>query len=41
MKNVWKLLLASLGIFSFFLLGFHLGQEKEKARIPEFQDDSE
>ncbi len=41
MKKLLKLLLLVAGIFSTFLIGFHFGREKEKARIPKFQDDSE
>jgi len=41
MRKLWKFLLLFIGIFSSFLLGFHFGQEKEKARIPKFQDDSD
>jgi hypothetical protein len=41
MKKLWKFLLLLIGIFSTFLLGFHFGKEKEKARIPKFQDDSD
>lgn len=41
MSKFWKFLMLLIGIFSFFLLGFHFGQEKVKARIPKFQDDSD
>jgi hypothetical protein len=41
MKNLLKFLLIITSIFSMFLVGFHLGQEKEKARIPKFQDDQD
>mgnify|MGYP000930319238 FL=1 len=39
MKKLLKLLLILTTIFSMFLVGLHVGQEKEKARIPKFQDD--
>jgi hypothetical protein len=41
MRRFIRFLFLVLSIFSAFLLGFHLGKEKEKARIPNFQDDSE
>jgi hypothetical protein len=41
MKKLFKFLLIALSIFSTFLLGFHFGQEKERARIPKFQEDTE
>ncbi|HOJ26450.1 MAG TPA: hypothetical protein PLP94_04525 [Candidatus Saccharicenans sp.] len=41
MKKLLKLLLILTTIFSMFLVGFHVGQEKEKARIPKFQDDQD
>jgi len=41
MRKLWKFLLLFIGIFSSFLLGFYFGKEKEKARIPKFQDDSD
>lgn len=41
MKRFLKFLLIVLSIFSTFLIGFHFGKEKERARIPKFQDDSE
>jgi hypothetical protein len=41
MKKLLKFLLVVISIFTTFLIGFHFGQEKEKARIPKFQDDSE
>jgi len=41
MKKLLKFLLVVISILTTFLIGFHFGQEKEKARIPKFQDDSE
>ena len=39
MKSFFKSLLALLSLASAFFLGFHLGKEKEKAKIPKFQDE--
>lgn len=39
MKNFFKLLFTIFFFSSAFLLGFHFGKEKEKAKIPTFQDD--
>ena len=39
MKNFFKSLLALLSLASVFFLGFYLGKEKEKAKIPKFQDE--
>jgi uncharacterized membrane protein (Fun14 family) len=39
MKDFFKTLLAILAISSAFLIGFKLGKQKEKAKIPEFQED--
>jgi hypothetical protein len=39
MKKLLKFVLIITTIFSMFLVGLHVGQEKEKARIPKFQDD--
>jgi len=41
MKKLLKFLLVVISIFSTFLIGFHFGKEKEKARIPKFQEDSD
>jgi hypothetical protein len=37
MKDVMKSLLAVAAITAAFFVGFHLGKEKEKERIPKFQ----
>jgi len=39
MKDFFKTLFTVLAVSSAFLLGFHFGQSKEKAKIPEFQKD--
>jgi len=39
MKDFFKTLLMIITISSAFFLGFHLGKEKERAKIPEFQRD--
>jgi hypothetical protein len=41
MSKFIKFLFVMLSIFSTFLIGFHFGKEKEKARIPKFQEDSD
>ncbi|MDD8030448.1 MAG: hypothetical protein PHQ25_00415 [Acidobacteriota bacterium] len=41
MSKFLRFLVAMLTVFSTFLIGFHLGKEKEKARIPKFQEDSD
>jgi hypothetical protein len=41
MKGFFKFLLAFLTLGSVFFLGFSLGKEKEKAKIPKFQDEPE
>ncbi|MDD8020277.1 MAG: hypothetical protein PHU81_03690 [Acidobacteriota bacterium] len=41
MKKFLQFLLIIATVFSMFLVGFHVGQEKEKARIPKFQDDQD
>jgi hypothetical protein len=41
MKNILKSLLAILVASSAFLIGFYLGEEKIKSRIPNFQEESE
>lgn len=41
MKKLLKFLLVVISIFSTFLIGFHFGKEKEKSRIPKFQEDSD
>jgi hypothetical protein len=39
MKDFFKTLLAVIAISSAFCLGFRLGKEKERAKIPKFQQD--
>jgi len=39
MKDFFKTLLAVIAISAAFYAGFHFGKEKEKAKIPEFQED--
>ncbi len=39
MKGFFKFLLSLGFIFSAFVFGFQLGKEKEKQKIPKFQDD--
>jgi hypothetical protein len=39
MKDFFKTLLAVVTISTAFFLGFRLGKEKERAKIPEFQKD--
>ena len=41
MKGFFKSILALLGLAGVFFLGFHFGREKEKAKIPKFQDESD
>jgi len=41
MKDFFKSLLALLFITSAFFIGFHFGREREKAKIPKFQEDLE
>ena len=41
MKGFFKFLLAFLTVGSVFFLGFSLGKEKEKAKIPKFQEEPE
>jgi len=37
MKGFFKSMLAVAAITAAFFLGFHIGKEKEKERIPKFQ----
>jgi hypothetical protein len=39
MKDFFKTLFAIIAISSAFLIGFHFGKEKERAKIPKFQED--
>lgn len=41
MKDFFKILLLFLSASSAFLIGLYLGGEKEKAKIPDFQEDLE
>ena len=41
MKGFFKFLLALLSLGSVFFLGYSLGKEKEKAKIPIFQEETE
>jgi len=39
MKEFFKTLLTVIAVSSAFFIGYHFGKEKEKAKIPEFQED--
>jgi len=39
MKDIFKTLIALLCFSSAFFIGLYLGKEKEKAKIPKFQED--
>jgi hypothetical protein len=39
MKDFFKRLLAVLAVSSAFIIGFNLGRDKERKKIPEFQED--
>jgi hypothetical protein len=39
MKSFFKTLLSIILVSSVFIIGFHFGKEKEKRKIPEFQED--
>jgi uncharacterized membrane protein (Fun14 family) len=39
MKEFFKKLLAIIGLTSAFVIGFSLGKEKERRKIPKFQED--
>ncbi len=41
MKSFLKSLLALFTLSGMFILGFWLGKEKEKAKIPNFQEESD
>jgi len=41
MKGFFKFLLAVLTLGAVFVLGHYLGKEKEKSKIPIFQEDPE
>lgn len=40
-KNIFKSIFAIFLASSAFLIGFYLGQEKIKSKIPNFQEDTE
>lgn len=39
MKEFFKRLLTVLAVSSAFIIGFNLGRDKERKKIPEFQED--
>jgi hypothetical protein len=39
MKDFFKRLLTVLALSSAFIIGFNLGRDKERKKIPEFQGD--
>jgi len=39
MKEFFKTLFTVIAVSTAFFVGFHFGKEKEKAKIPEFQED--
>ena len=39
MKDFIKRLLTVLAVSSAFIIGFNLGRDKERKKIPEFQED--
>ena len=41
MKGFFRFLMALVTLGAAFFLGLHLGREKEKAKIPSFQEDHE
>jgi hypothetical protein len=41
MKGCFKFLLALVTLGSIFFMGYSLGKEKEKAKIPKFQEEPE
>jgi len=41
MKNFFKFLFTILTLGSILFLGVHIGKEKEKAKIPKFQEEEE
>lgn len=41
MKSFFKFLLALLTLGAAFLVGLHFGKEREKAKIPIFQEEAE
>jgi hypothetical protein len=41
MKDFFKTVLAIMALASAFFVGFHFGRSREKAKIPNFQEDLE
>jgi hypothetical protein len=41
MRDFFRTLLALFMVVSAFFVGFHFGRSKEKAKIPNFQEDLE
>ncbi len=41
MKNIFKSIFALFVASSAFLIGFYLGKEKIKSKIPDFQEEKE
>ena len=41
MKDFFKGILVIAAVVSAFFVGFHFGRTKEKAKIPNFQEDTE
>ena len=39
MKDIYKTLIAVVGLVTMFVIGFSLGKNKERRKIPEFQED--
>jgi len=39
MKDFFKALLKIIGLTTAFVIGFSLGKEKERRKIPKFQED--
>ena len=37
MKDFFKTLLAVIGVITAFVIGFNVGKDKERRKIPEFQ----
>jgi hypothetical protein len=39
MKDFFKTLVAIIGLVTAFVVGFNIGKEKERRKIPKFQED--
>jgi len=39
MKGLFRAIFGIIFLFSAFLVGFHFGKERQKEKIPEFQED--